>query len=193
MVTEQEQYRDNTGKTKEGHAVRQNCWSKSSRVEVSKGTTRTESHGMKMEAQTCPIAMKVSSAVWWSSICKSPFVLNHKLQPECLAMACIIWSKKPIPVSISMTCDLDDWAACCAPFSPSWVMPETDSSSPPSRFIDKAILVSLVSRVMIALRMRWLEEAVALKVEGSEHDMTVVLLVFSYERTSAMRSINRLR
>lgn len=39
-------------------------------------------------SHTCPSAMQLSSAVWWSSICKSPLVLNCRLHPPCFASAC---------------------------------------------------------------------------------------------------------
>jgi len=56
-----------------------------------------------------------------------------------------------MPVSMSMVCDFEAWAACdlSAPFSSDVIC----SNEPPSRLRANWILVSLVSRLMTALRI----------------------------------------
>ena len=48
-----------------------------------------------------PIAMPVSSTVWWSSMCRSPLALTVMSISECRESWSSIWSKKPTPVAMS--------------------------------------------------------------------------------------------
>ena len=103
--------------------------------------------------RTCPKAINVSSAVWWSSMCRSPLVRNRRLQPPCFARACSMWSRKPMPVSTLICCDFDDCDACSLP-SPLVSASSTAGNAPPSRLSDNWIFVSFVSRLIVAERMR---------------------------------------
>ena len=53
-------------------------------------------------AIACPRTIPVSSIVWWQSTIISPIALTSRLKNPCLAKLFNIWSKKPIPVSISV-------------------------------------------------------------------------------------------
>ena len=66
-----------------------------------------------------------------------------------------MWSRKPIPVSMLICCDFEDWEACsfASPLvSLPWV--EVEGKEPPSRFSASCILVSFVSRLSVVLRVR---------------------------------------
>lgn len=96
--------------------------------------------------------MHESSALWWSSMCRSPRQRRRRLHPACLDMACSMWSRKPIPVSTSMVWERE---ACAA-----WDLESTSvsgldcSRDPPSRFRTSWIFVSFVSRLRVAVRRR---------------------------------------
>ena len=124
--------------------------------------------------------MKVSSALWWSStegsscevsrwkgtierrwmggsdlgdvLCRSPRVRRYRLQPECFAKACSMWSRNPIPVSMSI-CWLLEFCAAWLLISPLTSVPTFSScgKGPPSRFNASCIFVSFVSRLIVAL------------------------------------------
>ena len=49
-----------------------------------------------------PSTIPVSSTVWCPSTSKSPFTLHFKSKKPCLEKPSSIWSKKPMPVSISL-------------------------------------------------------------------------------------------
>jgi hypothetical protein len=63
-----------------------------------------------------------------------------------------------MPVSTAMVCDFDSWAACSREDS---LTLSSSGMAPPSRLRASWILVSLVSRLMIAERMRGEEDMVA--------------------------------
>lgn len=44
-------------------------------------------------------------------LCKSPLHNSCRLHPLCFAKACSMWSKKPIPVSIMMFCEVESCVA----------------------------------------------------------------------------------
>ena len=48
-----------------------------------------------------PSAMPVSSTVWWSSMCRSPFAFTVMSISECRDSWSSMWSKKPTPVEMS--------------------------------------------------------------------------------------------
>lgn len=75
-----------------------------------------------------------------------------RLQPECLASAWSMWSRKPIPVLMEISCD-EVVCAACSPASESALAAfGRGARRPPSRFKESWILVSLVSRERVALR-----------------------------------------
>ena len=92
---------------------------------------------------------------------KSPLHRTRKLQPACFASACSMWSRKPMPVSISTCCEAEDCEACVF-FVSVLLEPKGGGgkcgeegraeSSPPSRERETWIFVSLVSRSMRAVR-----------------------------------------
>ncbi|SRX66046.1 hypothetical protein MMC68F_00019 [Mycoplasma mycoides subsp. capri] len=92
-----------------------------------------------------PRAIPQSSVVWWSSMCKSPMHSTISDQPECLARACIIWSRNPIPVWTLITCDC---VACSATASASFSgkIECSIARGPPFKEIAIWILVSFVIR-----------------------------------------------
>lgn len=50
-------------------------------------------------SKASPRAMAQSSAVWWSSMWRSPLHISFKSKWPCLAIACSMWSRNPSPVS----------------------------------------------------------------------------------------------
>ena len=88
---------------------------------------------------------------WGGVLYRSPFVCSTRLQPACLASACSMWSRKPMPVSMCMVWESE---VCKA-----WVLDkprgkpvDRSSRGPPSRLSVSWTLVSLVSRLMVAVR-----------------------------------------
>ncbi len=79
-------------------------------------------------ANALPSTMPTSSTVWWASTSMSPFALTERSNNPCRPKASSIWSKKAIPVSIS-------------------VFPV------PSMPSEREISVSFVVRVIFALRL----------------------------------------
>mmetsp|Transcript_32442 Transcript_32442/g.59469 ORF Transcript_32442/g.59469 Transcript_32442/m.59469 type:complete len:258 (+) Transcript_32442:269-1042(+) len=78
-------------------------------------------------SKASPRASAQSSAVWWSSMCRSPRHRRARSKRENLLSAVSMWSRKPRPVS-----------TCAFPV--------------PSRSMVQEIWVSLVSRVTVAVR-----------------------------------------
>lgn len=86
---------------------------------------------------------------WPESILwRSPSHRKKRLQPPCLASWCSMWSRKPIPVSMSICCAEVIWRAWCRPPS----RPCGMSISPPSKLTITATLVSFVLREILAVR-----------------------------------------
>lgn len=91
---------------------------------------------------------------------RSPLHRTLRLQPACLARACSMWSRKPMPVSMS-TCweaeDCEAWVLWTG-FEPHWEESGKcgeegrGSRAPPSRESETWIFVSFVSRFMSAVR-----------------------------------------
>lgn len=92
----------------------------------------------------------VGELVLW----RSPLHIRARLQPECFAKACSMWSRKPMPVFTLMDCDLLDWLACPSPTAVKSRASVLGGKAPPSRFRASRILVSFVSRANAA--HRWL-------------------------------------
>lgn len=84
-------------------------------------------------------------------LCRSPLQTRARLQPECFASACSMWSRKPMPVFMRMVCDLLFWAAWSSP-AERRRLSVSGGKSPPSRLSAIWMLVSLVSRAMAAQR-----------------------------------------
>lgn len=97
------------------------------------------------------------------SLCKSPRQRRAKLQPACLARACSMWSRNPMPVLTAMCCELLLCEACAPlPSSPSTYSAcglsscssVSGGNRPPSRLMARRILVSLVLRWNAAQRVQ---------------------------------------
>ena len=101
---------------------------------------------------------------------RSPLVLILRLQPACLANACSMWSRNPIPVHIQMCwCSVicDAWvSSVCGGMAGVEVFGDVEvlesgkcsesgsrSSGPPSKERETWILVSLVFLLMKAVRL----------------------------------------
>ncbi|KAH6611547.1 hypothetical protein Trco_001567 [Trichoderma cornu-damae] len=91
-------------------------------------------------------------ALGQDALCRSPWQLSAMLQPACLASACSMWSRKPMPVLTEMTCDLLASEAC-APVAASSRASASGGSWPPSMLRAIWIDVSLVSRARAAARI----------------------------------------
>ena len=93
-----------------------------------------------------PSAIAQSSAVWWSSMYRSPRHCSSRDRPPCLASACSMWSRKPRPV--------DTWIFCGA------------STGCVSSAIDTSICVSFVRRSSDATRWDMVAVAVVARPSG---------------------------
>lgn len=56
--------------------------------------------------------LKSDMGICHDALWRSPLQLSAMLQPACLASACSMWSRKPMPVLMEITCDLLVCEAC---------------------------------------------------------------------------------